>query len=260
MVAAPVPSRLWSCHENGACTPSHRRSPTRHGTGICGILRWSPYHPRSPSALSSASQDPPCRAPPTPRRPHQSHHRRLARDHRFPLPHRPRPHRRDRDGRRIRLTRRRTSPTRRPSPRSRWRSSRSSTTGPARSSSPASARTSANSSRFDQIPPVLLDATTAVEDKTFWDNAGFDPVAIISAAIDSFRGNSRGASTITQQLVRNRLLEPELVQDPDRTLERKLKEIIQSIRVTQAFPGETGKQEIITAYLNQNYYGNQATA
>ena len=34
---------------------------------------------------------------------------------------------------------------------------------------------------FDEIPPVLLDATTAVEDKTFWENAGFDPVAIISA-------------------------------------------------------------------------------
>jgi Membrane carboxypeptidase/penicillin-binding protein len=111
---------------------------------------------------------------------------------------------------------------------------------------------------FDQIPPILVDATTAIEDKTFWDNAGFDPVAIISAAVDSFRGSSRGASTITQQLVRNRLLDPALVQDPSRTAERKLKEIIQSIRVTQAFPGEAGKQEIITAYLNQNYYGNQS--
>ncbi|MFL5677336.1 MAG: transglycosylase domain-containing protein [Chloroflexota bacterium] len=111
---------------------------------------------------------------------------------------------------------------------------------------------------FDQIPKVLLDATTAVEDKTFWENAGFDPVAIASAAIDSLRGSSRGASTITQQLVRARLLDPALVQDPHRTAERKLKEIIQSIRVTQAFPGETGKQQIITAYLNQNYYGNQS--
>ena len=60
---------------------------------------------------------------------------------------------------------------------------------------------------YKDIPPILLDATTAVEDKTFWDNAGFDPVAIISAALDSLRGNSRGASTITQQLVRARLLD-----------------------------------------------------
>jgi membrane peptidoglycan carboxypeptidase len=111
---------------------------------------------------------------------------------------------------------------------------------------------------FDEIPKVLLDATTAVEDKTFWDNAGFDPVAIASAALDSLKGSSRGASTITQQLVRQRLLDPELVQDPHRTAERKLKEIIQSIRVTQYFGGNKGKQQIITAYLNQNYYGNQS--
>ncbi len=112
--------------------------------------------------------------------------------------------------------------------------------------------------QFDEIPKVLLDATTAVEDKTFWDNAGFDPVAIVSAAIGSLRGDSRGASTITQQLVRNTLLDAALVQDPHRTAERKLKEIIESIRITQAFPGVEGKQQVITAYLNQNYYGNQS--
>ena len=110
---------------------------------------------------------------------------------------------------------------------------------------------------FEDIPPIVLDAQTAVEDKTFWDNAGFDPLAIVSAGIDSLRGNSRGASTITQQLVRQRLLDPALVQDPNRTLERKLKEIIQSIRLTEAYPGVEGKQQIIAAYLNQNYYGNQ---
>ena len=111
---------------------------------------------------------------------------------------------------------------------------------------------------FAEIPKVLLDATTAVEDKTFWDNAGFDPLAIVSASLGSLRGDSRGASTITQQLVRARLLDPALVQDPHRTAERKLKEIIQSIRVTEVFKGEEGKQQIITAYLNQNYYGNQS--
>ena len=110
---------------------------------------------------------------------------------------------------------------------------------------------------FEEIPPLVLDATTAIEDKTFWDNAGFDPVAIFAAGLDSLRGNSRGASTITQQLVRQRLLPPVLVQDRERTVERKLKEIIQSIRVTQYFQGEEGKKKIITAYLNQNYYGNQ---
>ncbi len=110
---------------------------------------------------------------------------------------------------------------------------------------------------FEQIPPVLIDATTAVEDKTFWTNSGFDPTGIVSAGLDTLQGRSRGASTITQQLVRQRLLDAALVNDPSRTLERKIKEIIQSLRLTEAYPGEAGKQRIITAYLNQNYYGNQ---
>ncbi|HLO36208.1 MAG TPA: transglycosylase domain-containing protein, partial [Candidatus Deferrimicrobium sp.] len=110
---------------------------------------------------------------------------------------------------------------------------------------------------FDDIPPIVVDAQVAIEDKTFWDNAGFDPLAILSAGIDSIRGSSRGASTITQQLVRQRLLDPDLVKDPNRTFERKIKEIVQSIRLTSAFPGVEGKQKIIAAYLNQNYYGNQ---
>jgi membrane peptidoglycan carboxypeptidase len=109
---------------------------------------------------------------------------------------------------------------------------------------------------FDDISPALLDALTAVEDKTFWTNSGFDPVALGSAALDTLRGDGRGASTLTQQLVRQRLLDPALVQDPERTVERKIKEIIQSIRVTQAYPGLDGKRRIITAYYNQNFFGN----
>ena len=111
---------------------------------------------------------------------------------------------------------------------------------------------------YEEIAPILLDATTAIEDKTFWENAGFDPVAIVSAGIDSIRGDSRGASTVTQQLTRMRLLDDDLLEDRSRLAERKLKEIIQSIRLTQAFPGEAGKRDIITAYLNQIYYGNQS--
>ncbi len=109
---------------------------------------------------------------------------------------------------------------------------------------------------FDQLSPQVLDATTAVEDKTFWTNTGFDPIGIVSAALDTLRGDTRGASTITQQLVRQRLLDPALVEDPNRKVERKAKEIIQSIRLTEAYPGVEGKQKIITAYLNQNFYGN----
>ena len=110
---------------------------------------------------------------------------------------------------------------------------------------------------YDKVAPVAIDATTSIEDKNFWTNTGFDPLAIVSAAIDSLRGDVRGASTITQQLVRQRLLDPALVQDSGRQVERKIKEIIQSVRLTQAYPGDAGKQQIITTYLNQNYYGSQ---
>ena len=106
---------------------------------------------------------------------------------------------------------------------------------------------------FNEIPPVVLDATTSAEDKTFWTNAGFDPRAFLSAIADTIAGNARGASTITQQLVRQRLLPP-----TTSTVDRKIKEIIQSVRLTQEFPGEPGKEAIITDYLNQNFYGNQS--
>ena len=109
---------------------------------------------------------------------------------------------------------------------------------------------------FGELPGEIIDATTAIEDKDFWINPGFDPAGIVSAGLDTVSGRPRGASTITQQLVRARLLPAEAFEGT--TYERKAREIIQSIRLTQAFPGETGKQQIITAYLNQNFYGKQS--
>jgi penicillin-binding protein 1A len=107
--------------------------------------------------------------------------------------------------------------------------------------------------KFAEIPNVVLDATTSAEDKTFWTNTGIDPAAVLSAFRDAVSGRPRGASTITQQLVRQRLL-------PVTTslMDRKIKEIIQSVRLTQEFPGVEGKQTIITDYLNLNFYGNQS--
>ena len=110
---------------------------------------------------------------------------------------------------------------------------------------------------YSAIPPVMIDATTSTEDQTFWQNAGFDPIGILSAAVDTLTGKPRGASTITQQLVRNALLPEDVVAGS--TAERKVREIIQSIRLTQELPpGIAGKQQIMAAYLNQNFYGNQS--
>ena len=110
---------------------------------------------------------------------------------------------------------------------------------------------------FDAIPKILLDATIAVEDRTFWDNEGYDPNAIALAVIQNLTGVSdRGASTITQQFVRARLL-PEDVLEGDQFV-RKVKEILQAKNLTHAFPGDDGKERILTAYLNQIYYGHNA--
>jgi membrane peptidoglycan carboxypeptidase len=107
---------------------------------------------------------------------------------------------------------------------------------------------------FDDIPDEMLDATTAIEDQEFWTNPGFDPIGIVSAGLDTIAGQPRGASTITQQLVRDRLL-PDWAFEGE-TYERKFREIIQSAKLTEAFPGEDGKKTIITAYLNNSFYGN----
>ena len=109
---------------------------------------------------------------------------------------------------------------------------------------------------FADLPDEVLDATTAIEDKDFWENPGFDLAGFLSATVDTVNGRPRGGSTITQQLVRARLLPPSAFEDSRE--ERKIREIIQSLRLTQEFPGVAGKQQIITAYMNQNFYGNQS--
>ncbi|MGZ8437685.1 MAG: transglycosylase domain-containing protein [Candidatus Limnocylindrales bacterium] len=109
---------------------------------------------------------------------------------------------------------------------------------------------------YADLTPEIIDATTSIEDKDFWTNPGFDPGGIVSAGLDTLSGAPRGASTITQQLVRAKLLPASAFEGS--TYERKIREIIQSIRLTQEFQGVEGKQQIITAYLNQNFYGNQS--
>ena len=112
---------------------------------------------------------------------------------------------------------------------------------------------------YDDVPNLILDATTTAEDRTFWKNGGYDPAAILSAAAEHANGESdRGASTITQQLVRARLLPDNATSAGANRYVRKAKEVIQSARLTAQFPGEAGKEEIVTAYLNEIFYGHGA--
>ncbi|MEO7119261.1 MAG: transglycosylase domain-containing protein, partial [Candidatus Limnocylindrales bacterium] len=123
---------------------------------------------------------------------------------------------------------------------------------------------------FDQIPELVLDSTIAVEDHTFWDNPGYDPQGILAAAMQALQGRGlRGASTITQQFVRAievGLLPADVIGSDDASLEakvmRKCKEIIQANNLTtyvqDTYGLEAGKQRILTAYLNQIFYGHNA--
>jgi membrane peptidoglycan carboxypeptidase len=112
---------------------------------------------------------------------------------------------------------------------------------------------------YEEIPKLVLDTATTAEDRSYWTNGGFDPAAILSAAAETARGGSeRGASTITQQLVRARLLPSEVTAPGANRYLRKAKEVIQASRLTAAYPGETGKEQIITAYLNEIFYGHDA--
>ena len=102
------------------------------------------------------------------------------------------------------------------------------------------------------IPQHLIDSFLAAEDSNFYKNSGIDPLAIIRAAIKNvfsvISGDqiSGGASTITQQVVKNFLLSNE------RTLQRKIKEAILAFRMTATF----SKDEILELYLNQIYLGS----
>jgi membrane peptidoglycan carboxypeptidase len=112
---------------------------------------------------------------------------------------------------------------------------------------------------YDDVPRLVLDATTTAEDRTFWENPGFDLPAILSAVAESASGEGeRGASTITQQLVRARMLPEDAVEPGSDRYVRKAKEILQSLRLNETYPGEKGKERVISAYLNEIYYGHKA--
>jgi membrane peptidoglycan carboxypeptidase len=102
---------------------------------------------------------------------------------------------------------------------------------------------------FDTLPKNVIDATLAAEDAEFYSHPGFSIRGIIRASINNFRNNKlTGGSTITQQLVKNALLTPE------KTLTRKIKEIILAIKVEATFP----KDKILEMYLNEVSYGGTA--
>ncbi len=100
---------------------------------------------------------------------------------------------------------------------------------------------------YDKVPAHVVDSFVAAEDNRFWTHAGVDYWGMFRALITNVRSGKRhGASTITQQVVKTFLLTPE------KTFKRKIQEIIIARRLERSLT----KQEIMTLYLNQIYFGN----
>ncbi len=109
------------------------------------------------------------------------------------------------------------------------------------------------------LPAHVPQAFIAVEDQRFYQHDGVDVVGIAAAIKDNLLGASRGASTITQQLVGN--MHPTIIDRSDRSLSRKLREQAAAREMEKHYT----KAQILEAYLNQisfgrNYFGIEAAA
>ncbi len=144
---------------------------------------------------------------------------------------------------------------------------------------------------YKDVPQSVVDATVAIEDKTFWSNSGVDFASTIRAFLANLRAGQvvQGASTITQQVIKYAgsikeaqqaaasatpvasaeaaaqaaaQSEADVCKPPaltflnGRTYVDKIKENILALQVTAAYPGHTGKEKILETYLNLIFYGN----
>jgi len=108
-----------------------------------------------------------------------------------------------------------------------------------------------------EIPQMVRDATIALEDRSFYTNIGVNPRGLGRAFLSNLRGGSvQGASSITQQLVKNVLIDPK--ERYQQSYARKIKEAVMAIEITRKYPGREGKNQILEWYLNYNFYGNAA--
>ena len=104
---------------------------------------------------------------------------------------------------------------------------------------------------LESVSPYMIHAIVSQENERFFEDPGFDPVAIVRAFSQNISGGGieSGASTITQQIARNIVL-----QDREVTVERKLNEIIVALEIANRYD----KNFILELYLNEVFFGNQS--
>ncbi len=105
--------------------------------------------------------------------------------------------------------------------------------------------------KFEDIPPVLVNAVVSIEDKRFFQHSGFDPIRIVKAVFVDLRDRRRGqgASTLTQQLAKMLWL------DPRKTFGRKFDELL----ITVHLEHKLTKQKIFEYYANQVPLGRRGS-
>ncbi|MCY4543081.1 MAG: PBP1A family penicillin-binding protein [Rhodobacteraceae bacterium] len=102
---------------------------------------------------------------------------------------------------------------------------------------------------IERIPPLVIDAFVSAEDKSYYTHRGYDLVGIAKAGLQALRGDRlRGASTITQQVIKNFLL------SSDRSIERKMKEVLLAVRLERMLD----KDQILELYLNEIFLGQNS--
>ncbi|MXV94052.1 MAG: penicillin-binding protein, partial [Chloroflexi bacterium] len=104
---------------------------------------------------------------------------------------------------------------------------------------------------LERISPYIIHAIVSQENERYFDDPGFDPIAIARAFLQNLRGGGieSGASTITQQIARNLVL-----QDSEVTLQRKLNEILVAMEIANRYD----KNFILELYLNEIFFGNRS--
>ncbi|MBK8020167.1 MAG: transglycosylase domain-containing protein [Chloroflexi bacterium] len=107
---------------------------------------------------------------------------------------------------------------------------------------------------LDSVPQHCINAVIATEDANYYNHPGVDIVGVVRAVWINLRGGEvlAGGSTITQQVARTLLLDPE--QRAERSLRRKLREAILAVQLQNAY----SKDEVLALYFNQSYFGNLA--
>ncbi|NWF66422.1 MAG: PBP1A family penicillin-binding protein [Campylobacterales bacterium] len=102
--------------------------------------------------------------------------------------------------------------------------------------------------KYDEIPPRIIESLLAIEDTAFFEHSGINTDAILRAIIKDIKHQKlvEGASTLTQQLIKNNVLTRE------KTFDRKLKEVLLALRLETLLT----KEEILERYLNEVYFGH----